>query len=132
MSGLPATRTDATPALADQWEADALAAIDHVDSPEQAEELLQRIKLAEQAIRLSRLGAEREQRWGRVRLLGERRYGELLGPAERGGDRRSDQVSSADLKPAEKQARSEARRLAAVPEPVFSEYVETAEAEEVA
>jgi hypothetical protein len=80
-ASLPVVRTTgATLAQADAWEVDALAAIDAVDDPDAAEELLARIKLAEQADQARRLGAERAQRWGRVKLLGERRYGELLGP----------------------------------------------------
>lgn len=42
-----------------------------------------------------------------------RRYGELLGPAEHGGDRRSKQVTSSDLKPADKMQRERARAVAA-------------------
>jgi phage N-6-adenine-methyltransferase len=110
--------------LADQWEADALQAIDAVVDPEQAESLLARIKVAEQAIRLSRLGGDRERRWGRVRLLGERRYGELLGPAEH--SRRPEVVTGSNNLPAERKAQHEARQVADVPEPVFAEYVETA------
>jgi hypothetical protein len=125
---LPAERpADFTPAQADQWESEALRAIDQVSDPDVAEDLLHRIKLAEQAVALRKLGREYEQRWGRVRLLAERRYGELLGPAEHGGDRRSDQVGVSDLKRAEKDARHEARKVAAIPEPTFNEYVDNAE-----
>lgn len=124
MTNLPAARTGTTLVEADQWEADALAAIDAVATPEAAEALLGKIKLADQAVRLSKLGAEREQRWGRVRVLAERRYGELLpppkSPAEAGAVRGT---HSSDT---ERQAQRQARAVAAVPEPVFKEYIETA------
>jgi hypothetical protein len=124
VSALPARRDDATLVDADLWEADALAAIESVTTPEEAEQLLGKIKLAAQAIRLSKVGAEREQRWGRIRLLGERRYGELLGPAKTG--RPEGNVSSADVSSsAEREAARVAREVAAVPAPVFSEYVDT-------
>jgi phage N-6-adenine-methyltransferase len=105
-------------------EAAPFAAIEAVDDPEAAEELLARIKLAAQAIRLSKLGADREKRWGRVRLLGERRYGELLGPAEPTG--RGSKTSVSDTN-AERQARHQARQVADVPEDVFTEYVQEEE-----
>lgn len=125
MTTLPAERSAAaTPALADQWEADALAAIDAVATPEAAEDLLTRVKFAEQAIRLAKLGAEREQRWGRVRLMSERRYGELLGPAERGVNQHT-RTSTMEVQRDHK-SEHRARAVAAVPEPVFEEYVETA------
>ncbi len=126
MSQLPAERRDAaTPALADQWEAEALTAIEQVDDPATAEGLLARIKLAEQAIRLARLGAERERRWGRVRLLGERRYGELLGPPAPGKRTDLEPLSAAERSTgADHEARRQARELAAVPDAVFTQYVE--------
>lgn len=127
-ASLPATRPGGTTLVqADQWEADALAAIETVDDPDVAEELLGKIKLVEQAVRLARLGADRYRRWNRMRLLGERRYGELLGPAQHGGDRRSE--SSFTLKlDRDKNAEHRARQLAAVPEDAFLRYIETEEA----
>jgi hypothetical protein len=124
MTNLPATRTDATLAELDQWEADALAAIEAVDTPEAAEELLARVKVVDQARRLADRGAEREQRWGRVRLMAERRYGELLGPAEHGGDRKSESTRTSQVD-RDYDAEHRARAVAAVPEPEFREYVET-------
>lgn len=126
MSALPAQRSPgATLVEADQWEADALAALENIETPEQAEALLGRIKLAEQAIRLSKLGAEREQRWGRIRLLGEQLYGRLLPDAEHGGDRRSSDTQSLELTDAQKKERERARSVADVPDDIFNEYVET-------
>ena len=92
-------------------------------------ELLAQIKLADQAIRLARLGADRERRWGRIRLLGERRYGELLGPAEVGSNQHREGAvtrghGSTDD---DRKQRERARQVAAVPEREFTEYVEAAE-----
>lgn len=126
MSALPARQGAMTPAEADQWEADALAAIGGVATPEEAESLLARVKLAAQAVRLAELGREREQRWGRVRLLAEKRYGELLGPAEHGGDRKSESTRSLQVE-RDYDAEHRARQVAAVPEPVFAEYIQEAE-----
>jgi len=126
MSALPARRDDITLVEADQWEADALEAIENVATPEDAEALLLRIKLAEQAIRLAKLGAEREQRWGRVRLLGERRYGELLGPPEPG--KRSD-LFQGERGSVDSNTAHRAREVAAVAEADpqgFEEYLDTA------
>lgn len=126
MSALPVPRPDSfAPAVAEQLEADALDAIAQVHEPEDAEALLIRVKLAEQAVRLSQLGRDYERRWGRVRLLAERRYGELLGPAKTREE--SGAVRGTDTTPAEREAKSQARKIAAVPEPVFTEYVEATE-----
>lgn len=72
---------------------------------------------------IQQLGAEREKRWGRVRLLGERRYGELLGPATPGRDGgESDKQSDSTYK-----QRERARQVASVPDDVFTEYVQEEE-----
>jgi hypothetical protein len=98
MSALPALREPLAPAVADQWESDALVAIERVETPEAAESLLAQVRVAEEAIRLAELGRDRERRWARVRLLAERKYGELLGPAmtpqEAGAVRGSDSSSA--------------------------------------
>lgn len=115
-----------SPAVLDRMEADALDAIEHVSDPESAERLLAQVKAVAEAQRLAKVGAEYEQRWGRVRLMAERRYGELLGPpkapaeaaAVTGGNR---------LEPAEKAAQHKARQVASVPESTFTEYVEQEE-----
>lgn len=85
-----------------------------------------RIKVAEEAIRVSRLGAEQEKRWGRVRLLGERRYGELLGPAENHGP--ATVTSGHGSTDSDRKERERARKVAAVPDGVFAAYVEQAKA----
>src|SRR6516165_10665661 len=61
-NSLPANREEAgeliTPEQADQWEVSALQAIEDVQDPDQADELLKRITLAEQAIKLSKLSGD--------------------------------------------------------------------------
>lgn len=117
-------RTTASPALADQWEADALTAIGEVTTPEAAESLLAQVKFAEQAVRLAELGRDRYRRWGVVRLRAERRWGELLGDAEPGGHnvRLSDRQSDSDYK-----ARQRARQLAAALPEIFEDYITSAD-----
>ena len=116
----------ATPALADQWETEAMAAIEEVQDPAEAERLLGLIKVAEHAIRISKLGRDREHRWGRIRLLGERRYGELLPPKSVGGRPQKETVSATDgfSSSADREARNQARKVAAVPEEKFKNYVQ--------
>lgn len=123
----------------DAMERDALDAIDHVTDPESAERLLAQVKAVHEAQRLARLGAEYERRWGRVRLLAERRYGELLGPAMPGRPEivtsghiteRLDNRATWKLKydapadAADRKARERARVVASVPESTFTEYVD--------
>lgn len=115
-----------TPAQADAWEREALDAIESVDDLGTAESLLARVKVVEQALRLARLSADRQTRWGRVKLLAERRYGELLGPAETG--RPEGNVSTTNVSDgADRVAKHEARKVASVPPPVFQGYVGEAE-----
>jgi len=62
-----------------------------------------------------------------VRLLGERKYGELLGQAKVGTNQHSRGLTAGKASsPAEHKARHEARQVARVPEPVFREYVDEA------
>src|SRR6516165_10639019 len=86
---IPAIPEGATLAEIDRAEEFVFAAIDGVQTPDEAEQLLRQVTAAEQAIRLARIGAEREQRWGGFRLRAERRYGELLGPPTDKGGRRT-------------------------------------------
>jgi hypothetical protein len=111
-----------TPAVADRLEADAVAAIETIETPEAAEALLAQITLCDDAMRLAKLGEDRERRWKVLRLKAERRYGELLGPAETGrpeGNVTGGHVSS-DV---ERKARKQARKVAAVPQGAFDDYV---------
>lgn len=118
-------------ATVEQSEAAALAAIEaveRVETPDQAEELLRRITAYQQAVRLAKVGHDHGRRWATVRLQAERKMGELLGPAEHGGDRKSDQVDGDHLIPQEeKDARKHARKVAAIPDHAFTAYLETAE-----
>lgn len=94
--------------------------------PQVVENLLARVRLAAEAVRLAELGREREQRWGRVRLLAERKYGELLGPAEKGNPEFRN-VTASHIDDDERKRRERARDVADVPEETFTEYVDTAE-----
>jgi hypothetical protein len=106
---------------------EALDAIDRVDNPEDADRLLRLITAYQAAVKLARIGREHEQRWASVQLRAQRKMGELLGPAEHGGNRRSDSSVTETLENDEKQARKQARKLAAVPEGTFYAYLSTAE-----
>jgi hypothetical protein len=91
--------------------------------------LLRQITAYQQAVRLAKLGAEQERRWGGIRLQAERKVGELLPPEQPG--RRSDLeplVADQRLSQADYDARKKARKVAAVPEDKFTEYVATADA----
>jgi hypothetical protein len=116
-----------TPAVADAWEDNALSAIDDVETPEAGEDLLARVRLAADAMRLAKLGEERERRWGALRLKAERRYGELLPPKQPGKRTDMEPVRAAHRStPAERTAQKEARKVAAVPAERFDGYVNSA------
>ena len=119
---IPAIPEGATLAEIDRAEEFVFAAIDGVQTPDEAEQLLRQVTAAEQAIRLARIGAEREQRWGGFRLRAERRYGELLGPpTDKGGRRTVSGTNSSD-----RFAQHQARKVAAVPQDKFDAYIEQA------
>ncbi len=107
----------------------AVEAIEAVGTPEAAEELLRRITAYQQAVRLAQIGQEQERRWCGIRLQAERKMGELLGPADRSAHvAEARGVSVGDTSShAERVAVSKARKVAAVPEEVFTEYIQTAE-----
>lgn len=110
----------------EQLESDALHAIESVTEPSEAERLLARVRAVQEAQRLARLGADYEKRWGVVRLKAERKYGELLGPAERG--RPVKNVSAThNMTDAERTAARVARKVAQVPDEIFIEFIETEE-----
>src|SRR5215831_7727708 len=114
-------RNGATPALADQWEVEALDVLEAVQDPAEAEVLLGKVTLAAEAMRIGKLGAEYERRWKVLRLKAERRYGELLGPAEPGGN--NARVTGSHTAPEERAAKARARKVADVPPYVFDAYV---------
>ncbi len=111
----------------------ALDAIDAVTTPDEAEALLARVKVAAEAARVMHLGKELAREWRGIEIKAERKWGELLGDANRSANaaKGPDGVSAANTTTpsgSERVAQHEARKIAAVPEPVFEEYVETADA----
>lgn len=92
-------------------------------TPEEAERQLAEATTPEEAWRIYELSLDREEGWRAVKLKAERRYGELLGLAEHGGDRKSDQVTSSHLNANERKTRQRARKVAAVPKEKFEEYL---------
>ena len=105
-------------ALIDEAER-ALAA---VDNPEDADDLWRRVKAVEEAARLARVSEATLVTFRRVQLRAKRRYGELLGPAENRGP--ATVTASDGSTSRERESRSRARKLAAVPEPVFNAHLE--------
>jgi hypothetical protein len=79
-----------------------------VREPEDAELLFLKLKAIDKAARLAKTHAEIRLRAGRLHLRAERRWGELLGPADH-GHRESFRLQDSDYL-----ARHRARELAAV------------------
>lgn len=125
-SAAPSLREQTELAEADQWEADALEAIEKVQDPDEAERLLAKVKTFEQAMRLNKAAADRERRWRALSLRALRRYGELLGPAEKqpwtGTGQRVYHTHT--LSNSERDTRRWARRIADVPAERFEEYLD--------
>ena len=96
-----------------------------VRTPEDAEDLLKRAHIAAEVIRLNKLGEGMVRQWSIFQLRSLRQYGKLLGPAEPNG--RGARISSGNPSNAEKIARSQARKVADVPEDDFNDYVFTAD-----
>jgi hypothetical protein len=120
------TRDGATPALADQWEAEARDAIENVTDPDEAERLLGQVTLAAEAMRIGKLGKDRERRWHGIRVKAEARYGELLGPAtDKGGGRRTVTDSDSGAREAKRKARKVAEAAATLGPEAFVDYVDT-------
>lgn len=106
------------PALLDQAE-QALALVDAADD---AEVLWRKVAAVEHAARLAKAQGAIQLHAGRLKLRAERRWGELLGPAERGGDTTA---SNSRLDARDYVARQRAREVAAVPPDVFDRYLTT-------
>lgn len=108
----------------------ALDALKDVTTPDEAESLLARVKVAAEAARVMHLGKALSRDWRTIEIKAERKWGELLGKAEPKNRHSADIPSvtgghaSSD---SERKAVKEARKIFAVPEAVFEEYVETAE-----
>jgi len=125
-SAAPSPRLQQELAEADQWEAEAFAAIEAVQDLADAEALLGRVKTVEQAMRINKIAGDRETRWRALRLRAERRYGELLGPVEQqawaGPGKR---VATGDaFSTGQRDVRRYARQVAAVPGEQFEEYLD--------
>jgi hypothetical protein len=121
-------RRPADPESADRYETLAAVAIEDVQDPDEAMRLLDKVRLADEAVRLQRLGEDRERRWHVLVLRAERKVGELLGPAQPGNKtgRARTNVSATNVSDADRVARNQARKVAAVPAEKFEEYVSTA------
>lgn len=104
----------------------ALAAVDEVNSPEDAEALLRKITAYQQAVRLAKIGHVQERRWAGIRLQAERKMGELLGAAEVGGHRDA-HVTGGHVEPEERKTHERARKVAAIPADTFAAYLTTAD-----
>lgn len=119
----PARVTATDLAELDAMENDALNAIENVTEPNEAERLLAKVRAVQEAQRLARLGADYEKRWGVVRLKAERKYGELLGPADNKGPATVTRSHGSS----ERKAIERARQVAQVPDEVFDGYLKKAE-----
>ena len=122
----PAVVPENALAQADQWEGEALEAIEQVQTSEEAESLLARVATVAEAMRLSKAAGDRKHRWAGLELKAEHRWGVLLGEAEHGGDRKSDQVTAGDLKTgADRMRVNRARKVAKVPLDKLNDYIST-------
>ncbi len=110
--------TSSDVSLIDQFERELARVTDAAE----AEQLWRMVNAVDVASRMVRLHANEQLRFGKLKLRAERRWGELLGAAEHGGDR-TEQLTASKLKPADHTARHRAREVAAVPEQVFEAYV---------
>jgi len=104
--------------------ANAEHALELVTTADDAEVLWRKLKALEHVARMAKLSQELRLRGARLQLRAERRWGELLGSAENHGPAT---VTGGDgSRGADRMARSRAREVAGVPEPVFDHYVTTA------
>jgi N6-adenosine-specific RNA methylase IME4 len=110
---------------------DAERALAAVTDPEDADDLWRKIKAVEEAARLARVSEAIIVPMARVRLRARRRYGELLGPAEKGAPKANtnaaqNNVTARDVEsvPVDRMAVNRARKLADVPEEVFTAHLE--------
>ena len=121
--------------VADRYEIQALAAIEDIQDPDEADRLLRIVTAIADVVRLQKLGEDRERRWGAVKLRAERKYAELLPPVKPGppeGSRNNPKGTSGpngdgndiSSKP-ERDARDKARKVAAVDKDRFEDYVNT-------
>jgi len=113
----------------EQYIAVAYESIKNAQTPDEAEDLLVKATLAAEANRILKVGEDLERRWSRVKLRALRRWGELLGPDgdyKAGSGRGNKGVTSAHaFSTDERKSRSLARKVAAVHEDDFAEYILT-------
>src|SRR5262245_45326579 len=108
-------------ALLDQAE----RALKAVATSSDAEDLFRKLAAIEHAAQLARVHADTQLRAGKLKLRAERRWGELLGPPVNPAGK---SVTDGDrLNGRDKMARSRARQVAEVGEPVFRDYLERAQ-----
>lgn len=105
---------------------EAIEAIDNVTTAEEAEDLLRRVTAYQQVVKIVKVGREQERRWAVIRLQAERKMGELLGPAENHGPA-TVTPGHGSTDDSDRKANERARKIAAVPQEDFEEYIETAE-----
>lgn len=120
---------DLSPRAVEAAALEAMKAVENVETPEEADRLLRMITAYQAAVKLAQIGRVHEQRWAGVRLRAERKMGELLGPPDRSANAAAgpDGVSATHSTEAERQAQSQARKLAEIPTEVVEEYLATAE-----
>lgn len=96
-----------------------------VTNAAEAEQLWRMVTAADTAARLMRLHGDKWLRFGKLKLRAERRWGELLGPAEIG--RPLENVTASNVSSgSDRAAKHRAREVAEVPAEVFDAYVEKA------
>lgn len=95
-------------------------ALELVRDQDDAEQLWRSLSAIDAAARLARVHGDVQLRAGRLRLRAERRWGELLGPAEHGGDTTA---SKGRLDARDYVARQTARKVADVDADLFDSYL---------
>jgi hypothetical protein len=100
--------------------------VDSLSTPAEAETLLGMVTEAKDAFRIQRVAEDRGEQWRAVALCAERLYGQLLGPAKPGNPGGKPNLSGTKVSGAESVARNQARKVAAVPEDLFKNYLNNA------
>lgn len=111
--------------LPNSGEEGAASAAPSPSSPEDAERLLDAATTPEQAWAIYQISADREGDWRAVKLKAERRYGELLGKPTIGGHRESHVSGTNVASGATRFQQHQARKVAAVDQATFDDYVAT-------
>lgn len=101
---------------------EAERAIDAVTTASEAEDVWRRISAIDDAARVMRASADVQAAWARTKLRAERRYGELLGPAEQGRPSGNVTVSHVSTD-ANRKTRERVRLVASVPEEAFVRFL---------